>query len=554
MKLNTCVLSPVVKVLPGDHPTQMGNSFSGMRNETISFQIALWVTDETGRARPSLHWQIDSPAAEYLHVRKVKNIPVRYGKMQPADDYYINNAVPGLYPDVLSEIPVNGFRMLDGITQTLWFDLEPDGKLSAGDYPVAIRFFDEADELLAQTEVQLHIVDAMLPKQTLMHTRWFHSDCLATYYGAEIFSPQYWEIVERYIACAVRRGINMILLPIHTPPLDTNIGKYRPTVQLVEVTYKDGKYSFGFERLHRWVEMCKRCGVEYYEAAHLFTQWGAGFAPQIIAQTEQGEKRIFGWDTPAVGGAYEEFLGEYLPAVVSELKKLGIAERVYFHISDEPNAAQLEGYLAAKKIAAKHLSGFKIMDALSDIAYFRSGAVEYPVPATNHIEPFLAENVPEKWGYYACTQGTDVSNVFVTMPGERTRILGVQMYKAALDGFLQWGFNFYYARRSDYPINPWFDTDCDGFAPAGDAFVVYPGADGAPVESIRLMLLHHAVQDMRALQLLESLRGREYALSVVDEGIAPITFSSYPHGSEYLPDLRERVNREIEKAAEEKRA
>ena len=193
----------------------------------------------------------------------------------------------------------------------------------------------------------------------------------------------------------------------------------------------------------------------------------------------------------------------------------------------------------------KHLRGRPIVDALSDPAFYDSGAVEHPVPATSHIEPFLERGVPDLWGYYCVGQGVDVSNVFMAMPGARTRILGVQLYKFDLKGFLQWAFNFYYAQYSDYPIDPWLDTDCDGFAPAGDAFHVYPGRGGQPVVSMRLMHVMEALQDLRAMRLLESLAGREAVLQLIEEHMGPIRFASYPKDEASLLRLRERINREI---------
>jgi len=44
---------------------------------------------------------------------------------------------------------------------------------------------------------------------------------------------------------------------------------------------------------------------------------------------------------------------------------------------------------------------------------------------------------------------------------------------------------------------------------------VYPGRDGKPLESIRLKVLHEALQDLRALQLLEQWMTREQVLQVL---------------------------------------
>lgn len=545
------VLSPLAKVLPMEAPDACEPRFSGLLNETISFQLAYRVAEiPSPLERHHLRLEIESPIRENIRVRRVKYVPVRMGAFSNADSYYVNGGNPALYPDPLIDIPPHGIHVLPKSWESLWFDVQPNGQLTAGDYSVTLRLFDEDSEgqpLCGEATVQIHLINAMLPKQTLIHTKWFHCDCLADYYEVPIFSEEHWKIIERFVQCAVDHGINTILTPTHTPPLDTRVGTYRATVQLVDITVRDGKYTFGFDKLRRWVDMCKRCGMEYYEIAHPFSQWGARYAPQIVANTEDGVKRIFGWDDPGTGEAYMTFLDAYLPALLDELESLGIADKCLFHVSDEPHVDHLEGYLAAKALVKKHMRGQRIIDALSDVTFYDSGAVEYPIPGSNHIEPFLERDIPERWTYYCCGQGVDVSNCFLAMPGARTRILGTQMYKFDIKGFLQWGFNFYYAQGSDYLINPWVDPDNDCFGQAGDGFQVYPGFRGEPVPSIRMMHTVEALQDQRAMQLLESLSDRETVLKLIDEGIEPIRFDVYPHEDSYILNLREKINAEIEK-------
>ena len=52
-----------------------------------------------------------------------------------------------------------------------------------------------------------------LPEQKLCHTEWFHGDCLADYYGVEVFSPGHWQALEGFIQAAARCGVNMLLTP-----------------------------------------------------------------------------------------------------------------------------------------------------------------------------------------------------------------------------------------------------------------------------------------------------------------------------------------------------
>ena len=48
---------------------------------------------------------------------------------------------------------------------------------------------------------------------------------------------------------AVKNGMNMVLMPAFTPPLDTPVGKERKTVQLVGVDFDGKNYKFDFSLL-----------------------------------------------------------------------------------------------------------------------------------------------------------------------------------------------------------------------------------------------------------------------------------------------------------------
>jgi hypothetical protein len=154
--------------------------------------------------------------------------------------------------------------------------------------------------------------------------------------------------------------------------------------------------------------------------------------------------------------------------------------------------------------------------------------------------------VPGLWTYYCCAQGDKVSNMFIAFPSYRNAILGVQMYKYHIKGFLQWGYNYYNSQYSDYPIDPFATQDADGWVPAGDPFQVYPGKDGKPEESIRLAVTTQALQDLRAMRMLEKLTSHEYVVSIMDEmAMEPVTFTQYPRNNMFLLKLREKINREI---------
>jgi hypothetical protein len=514
---------------------------SMLSNETYSFQVAYYWDNHTLK---NVQFKVVSELSPWITVRKVELVPSEMPCYADHDDNVLRTA-PGLYPDPLAAINDDGLTLLPRQWRSLWITVSPDSKAEAGTYPIEVVFQANSGEELGKATYNLEVISAKLPKQSLIHTEWFHTDCLATWYKAEVFSEEYWHRVGQFVATAANNGINMLLTPIFTPPLDTQVGGERLTVQLVDVEKVGGNYKFGFDKLKRWIDLCLSEGIEYFEFSHLFTQWGAGHAPKIMCNVDGKQKRIFGWDTDASGEEYKEFLSQFLPELVNFIKQNGLEKQSYFHVSDEPSITHLESYKSASSIISEYLHEFPVIDALSDYKFYEEGIVKNPIPATNHIEPFLENKVPNLWTYYCCGQYKDVANRFFNMPSARNRIIGMQLYKFDIKGFLQWGYNFYNSQYSRYPINPYIVTDAGYGFPSGDAFVVYPGEEG-PVESLRLKVFYEALQDLRALRLLEELIGREAVLEMLEEGLeTPITFSQYPKESGWLLAKRDQINRKI---------
>jgi hypothetical protein len=402
---------------------------------------------------------------------------------------------------------------------------------------------------LGNSNFTIKILPLKSVEQSLIYTNWFHADCLYTYYDTKPFSKKHWSIIKNYMTAAASHGMNMILTPLFTPPLDTAVGGERPTVQLIDV-FKDGRrYTFDFTRLKHWIKLAKACGIKYFELSHLFTQWGAKCAPKIMAYENGEEKQIFGWDTDAAGEEYSHFLSVFLPVLVLFINENKLEKSVFFHVSDEPSPEHLENYKKASTILKKYIgSSFPVIDALSSYEFYKTGLVDTPIPATNHFEEFYNNGVKNLWAYYCCGQYIDVANRFISMPSARNRILGIQLYKYDIKGFLQWGYNFWYTQYSLSKINPYLTTDAGSAFPSGDAFVVYPGENGVPVISLRLEVLNDAFQDLRALQTLEKKIGREAVLSVLEEGLeAPISMTEYPHDSQWLLEKRKEINLLLEK-------
>ena len=544
MEYEIKLLSSLVKVFQDEVPVykpecQILNALWG---ETVSFQAAYTTTHPL---REILKVQIVSPLEKYIRVRTVEQVPVGRAVNDETDDNYLKTT-SGIYPDLLREISDGKVIVCSHQWRSLWIDLEVSKEIEPGEHKIEIRLLNE-EGCVCSAEMKITVIGAELEEQKIIHTEWMHADCLADYYNVEVFSEEHFQILENFFCEYVQRGCNMMLTPLFTSPLDTAVGGERTTTQLIDVRVEDGEYRFGFDRLKRWIDLCKKCGIQYFEMSHLFSQWGAKYAPKIVADVDGKKEKIFGWHTPAVG-EYTRFLEAFLPQLVEKLKEWEIDKVTYFHISDEPREEDLETYRQAKESLGNMLDGFKKFDALSSYEFYRHGLIENPIPGNNEIDEFFAHGLKDMWTYYCTAQCYEVSNRFMSMPSARNRIYGVQLYKYKIVGILHWGYNFYNSQFSLEHLNPYAVTDAQNAFPSGDAFLVYPGKDGRPEESIRMMVHYEALTDLRALNMLERLTSREHVMELIEGELAePLTFKRYPKSDHYLISLRYRVNKEIEK-------
>ena len=552
--LKTKLISSLEKVYTDSDINKLKSleKISMLRGERISFQLAVqYVKEETDGKFTERKLYTPRPVgklAGYITLREVRNVGVEFPTLPDlADDNY-ERLTPGLYPDVLA--PLNNGGKVNARTlfpSSVWVDVTlPEDATEVGESELKIELVNDEGDVEGAESVTVEVINARLPEQTLLFTQWFHCDTLANYYDVEVWSEKHWKIIENFARVAVKNGINMLLTPVFTPPLDTPIGGERLTTQLVGVTVDGGKYSFNFDLLDRWVETCDRIGVKYFEISHLFTQWGAKHAPKIMATVDGEYKRIFGWETDAQADEYVSFLRLFLTEFIAHMKKNGNDKRCYFHVSDEPVKDQIESYCKAKNSIKDLLEGYVTMDALSDYEFFEKGIVSTPISNINSIANFVDKGITNLWGYYCCGECSGVSNRLIAMPSCRNRSIGMQMYKYGLAGFLQWGFNFFANQNCVDTVDPFINIGGDNWVPAGDTSSVYPGFRGTALESLRIVVFHDALEDMRAMQLCESLYSKEEVVAEIEKIFGQtLTFYTCAKDGETVLRIREKINEMI---------
>ncbi|MBE6643152.1 MAG: DUF4091 domain-containing protein [Ruminococcaceae bacterium] len=539
--------------------------FSVMKNEPFSFQMAYKLfPDENVEKNPEeLHFFIRLTTELDISTYHVACVPVMHGfeKISPKPEI-------GMYPDILMPKKTNpelarqtvrggcGYRYIEvgekislsaynDSWRQVWFTLnENENEMPVGKHLIKIELYNGANNKVGENELEIEVIDASLPEQSLYYTNWFHNDCMADFYGLELFSDEYYTVMKDFLRTAVKNGMNMLLLPAFTPALDTAIGEERMTVQLVKVKKNNGKYSFDFSMMKRYIDEAREAGIKYFEHSHLFTQWGAAHAPKIIAEVDGETKRIFGWDTEAAGKEYNEFLRQYIPQMFEFLKGEGLDKTTLFHFSDEPAEDNFDSYKKSVESVKDMFEGYTVGDALSMYAFYETGLVQTPIARIHKAMDFVGK-CDNLWIYYTggeCYDG--LSNRLINLPRERNRALGYMLYYHNAKGFLHWGYNYYYGRLAHGLYDPAIDPCC-GFPNAGTTYSVYPGRDRKPLQSIHQKIFADGLVDMRALQLLESLAGREVCKKLIDDMLGSPNFFNTPETPEKLMEFRIAVNKEI---------
>ena len=529
-------VSSMEKVIPEVEPIEFEQGNSMLSNERFHFQIAM--QNDSDIIAKLLQIKITGLPEEYITIRMAELVPAGY-VYPTVDDYYISTKT-GMFPDLLKPFGKKGLVLTCRQWRSVWVTIHSEKGIPAGNYQLDIQILTPEQTVLGKCSYALEVREERLPECDLKLTNWMHYDCIAHRHNVEPFDDAFYGIFEKYLEAYVLNGQNMLLTPLFTPPLDTLVGGERRTAQLVDVKKTGNEYSFSFEKLKKFILFVMARGIKYIEFSHLFTQWGGECCPKIIAETENGIQKIFGWETKAASEEYIAFLSALLPALMCCMEELGVADKCYFHLTDEPHIEHLENYKKCREIVKKYIKKRPIMDALSNDIFYENGLVDIPVAVTDSYSSFKKFDAPEMFVYYCCIPCHDYySNRALGMPLQRTRILGWQLYASGVQGFLHWAFNFYNTAFSLEEIDPYADTTAGGMFPSGDSFIVYPAQDGVLL-TIRAETIREALQDYRLCMLVAERHGKKQVQDLLHSfGIED--YNQYPHSVRVHKEIRQKL-------------
>jgi hypothetical protein len=122
----------------------------------------------------------------------------------------------------------------------------------------------------------------------------------------------------------------------------------------------------------------------------------------------------------------------------------------------------------------------------------------------------------------------------------------MQMYKFNVHGFLHWGISYYGGGDCGGFTLPYVDQSAQNWVSAGDSFTLYPAMNGTAYESIRAVIMQEALQDIRAMQLCESLYSQKEVVDAIEKAFGKeLHFDTCAQDIDTMEKIRATVNEMI---------
>ena len=145
------LLSSLEKVFPTSKVTEKPLRLQALQGETLHFQLALRLTE---KRQQGVFPRAEGP----VRLRRVVGVPVRMANYPDGDGDTLCGGEPGLYPDLLQEIPAQGVQLTNAWT-ALWVDVDT-AALPAGEHPITVQILDHLGARLAERTIPVEVLSA----------------------------------------------------------------------------------------------------------------------------------------------------------------------------------------------------------------------------------------------------------------------------------------------------------------------------------------------------------------------------------------------------------
>lgn len=459
---------------------------TGWKGERLNTVLLVWSADSLDQLRVTAQG-LSGPEGHTIAPRNMQLNLVRY--VVSNFPYGATNVTCGSVPDKPAWLMPDRLESFDRFelpgrtTRPVWLSVDIPADAAPGIYQGTIAVQSERSSTTLQ--VRIKVQDQQLPPPQAWQYRldlWQNPWVIAWYYHLKPWSEEHKALLKKHLQLYADAGGKYITTyAVHSPWQDNS---YMIEGGMIEwIRQQNGAWKFDYNIFDQYVTLAMEAGVDKAITIYTPVPWGHRFR---YLDEASGNYQYATW--PPDSKIFREQWRVFLSDLKAHLQQKGWLNKTYLGINENP----LEHTLAAIRVIKEHSPEWKItyagnwhpeLDSLLDDYCYLYGQE----PPQDAILKRRAKGFTTT--YYVCCNPAKPNNFLFSPPAEGRWI---SWYSAArgYDGFLRWAYDA-------WPADPVRDAR-HVLWPAGDCFLVYPGANS----SIRFEKLREGIADYEKIRIL----------------------------------------------------
>ena len=470
------------------------HSETAWRGERVNVLALAWAGESVGQVRP-----VPGPLrndegavipAESVQVRFVRYVASDHAfasldtgcEESPASQIW-------LLPDLLDPMPRMDLEART--TRPLWVSIDVPPDAAPGVYSGELTVAGQGGGAIP-LRLKLEVQGPVLPDPSRWRFRldlWQNPWAVAHHHGLEPWSGPHLEVLRPHLRMLASAGAKFVTTYVcHSPWKDDT---YVADSAMVEWIRKpDGSWAFDYSILDRYVELAGECGMAEAITCYTMVPWKNRVRYLDLATGD------YSWrEWPPQSEEFKAFWRVFLSDLRRHLVQRGWFGRCYMGINEN----DLQDSLASIRTLKEDSADWKVTYAGRWHPELDDSLDDYCMIIDESLSPERLRQrrqAGRTTTFYVCCHPPR-PNSFVFSPPAESAWMGWYAAAFGYDGFLRWAYDSWTgdpARDARHAV--W---------PAGDCFLVYPGARSG----IRFERLREGIVDFEKLGILrERLDGR----------------------------------------------
>jgi Domain of unknown function (DUF4091) len=475
---------------------------TGWKGERLNAMILVWSPDTLGQVRFILHNLVNNKGGilpkNAMRLKMVRYVLSNYPYNATNTTCDVSPNKNGyLMPDRLEDF--ERFDLPGHTIRPVWLSVEVPAGTEPGLYRGTIEVNTEKFHSLLQ--VMIKVQNQSLPKPHEWQYRldlWQNPWIIAWYNHVKPWSDEHKLLLKKHLSLYANAGGKYITTyAVHSPWSDNS---YSIEETMIEWTKRqNGSWKFDYHIFDEYVQLAIETGIDQAITIYTPVPWGNRFR---YLDERTGNYLFAVW--PAGSPEFKSAWNVFLDDLRVHLQQKGWLQKTYLGI----NETTLEETIATIKAIKANSPKWKItyagnwhpeLDGLLNDYSFLYGHE----PTADTLKARAARGATST--YYVCCNPAK-PNDFLFSPPAEGRWLSWYSAARGYNGFLRWAYDA-------WPGDPYRDAR-HTLWPAGDCFLVYPGANS----STRFEKLREGIVDFEKIRMLKQMAAKS-SKKKVKEGV-----------------------------------